>query len=161
MLQVSRGILAAIAACAVACRPSSTELTDEQRAAIADTVEQVMARLANAGRARDADGIRAGYAEHVVAVVNGVLIEDIDAHFELTRQLLSSLRAVEGSYENVHIEVVAPDVAVVTRNDDANWTDTTGVEGEFHSAWTGVFRRINGEWKITYSYESFLLPESM
>ncbi len=40
--------MAAIASCAVACQPASTELTEGQRAAIRNTVEQRMAEMANA-----------------------------------------------------------------------------------------------------------------
>jgi hypothetical protein len=35
----------------VACQPATTEMTDEQRAAIRDTVEQIMDGLVDAGRA--------------------------------------------------------------------------------------------------------------
>ena len=152
-------VMAAIATCAVACQPASTELTDGQRAAIKDTVEQVMVELADAGRALDFDRIRAGYSEGPISVTNGVIIEDFDARFELTRDFFESLRTLDGSYRNVHLEVLASDAVVVTRNDDILWTDTTGTEGEFHTAWTGVFRRIDGEWKIIYSHESWPLPE--
>ncbi len=152
-------IMAAIAACAVACQPASTELTDGQRAAIKDTVEQLMAELADAGRARDFDRIRAAYSENPVSVTNGVIIEDFDARFELTRGFFESLRTLDGSSRNVHLEVLAPDAVVVTQNDDIFWADTTGTEGEVHTAWTGVFRRIDGEWKIIYSHESWPLPE--
>ncbi len=67
---------------------------------------------------------------------------------------LGSLHAIDGSYDNLHLEVFAPDAVVVTRNDHLSWTDTTGTTGEWHSAWTGVFRRIDDEWKIVYAHES-------
>ena len=86
-------------------------------------------------------------------------LEDFDARFELTRQFLGSLRTADGSYRNVHMEVLAPDAVVVTRYDDLTWTDTTGTEGEYHSAGTWVLRRIDGEWKIIYGHESLPLPE--
>ncbi len=152
-------IMAAIAACAVACQPASTELTEGQRAAIEDTIEQLMAEIADAGRARDFDRIRAAYSENPVSVTNGVIIEDFDAHFELARPFFESLRTLDGSSRNVHLEVLAPDAVVVTQNDDIFWADTTGTEGEIHTASTVVFRRIDGEWKIIYSHESWPLPE--
>ena len=154
-------VMAAIAMCAVACQPASTELTEGQRAAIKDTVEQRMDEMANAGRALDADRIRAVYAESPVSVINGVIIEDFDARFELTRQFLGSLRTLEGRIRNVHLEVLASDAVVVTRNDDISWTDTTGTEVVLHTAWTGVFRRIDGEWRVIYSHESWPPPEQM
>ena len=152
-------VMAAIAMCAVACQPASTELTEGQRAAIKDTVEQRMDEMANAGRALDADRIRAVYAESPVSVINGVITEDFDARFELTRQFLGSLRTLEGRIRNVHLEVLASDAVVVTRNDDISWTDTTGTEVVLHTAWTGVFRRIDGEWRVIYSHESWPPPE--
>jgi ketosteroid isomerase-like protein len=151
--------MVAIATCAIACQPTSTELTEGQRTAIKVTIELRMAEMANAGRALDADRIRAVYAESPVSVFNGVIIEDFDARFELTRQFLGSLRSLEGSFRNVHLEVLASDAVVVTRNDDLSWTDTTGTEGELHTAWTGVFRRIDDEWRVIYSHESWPLPE--
>ncbi len=151
--------MAAIATCAVACQPALTELTDGQRAAIKDTIEQRMAEMANAGRALDADRIRAVYAESPVSVINGVIIEDFNARFELTRQFLGSLLTLEGSIRNVHLDVLASDAVVVTRNDDISWTDTTGTEMVLHTAWTGVFRRIDGEWRVIYSHESWPSPE--
>jgi ketosteroid isomerase-like protein len=152
-------VIAAIATCAVACQPASTELTEGQRAAIKDTIEQVMSEIADAARALDADRIRAVYAESPVSVINGVIIEDFDARFELTRQFLRSLRSLEGSFRNVHLEVLASDAVVVTRNDDLSWIDTTGTAGELHTAWTGVFRRIDGEWRVIFSHESWPAPE--
>ncbi len=58
-----------------------------------------------------------------------MMIEDFDVHFELAMRFFESLRTLGGSYRNVHLEVLAPDAVVVTRNDDIFWTDTTGTEG--------------------------------
>jgi ketosteroid isomerase-like protein len=138
----------------VACQPPTTEMTAEQRAAIRDTVEQIMAQLVEAARALDGVPVRAAYAQNPVSVINGIIIEDFDARFEMTKQFLGSLRALDGSYDNLYMEVLAPDAVVATRNDHLNWTDTSGTTGEWHSAWTGVFRRIDGEWKIVYAHES-------
>ena len=150
--------VATIALCLLACKPASTELTDEQRAAIRDTVEQVWVGMMDAARALDADRIHAAYADNHVRAENGVIIEDFDSGFAATRQWLPSLRTLEAAYKNVHFEVLGPDAVVTTMNHDLSWTDSGGTEGEWHSAWTGVFRRIDGEWKIIYSHESLPLP---
>jgi ketosteroid isomerase-like protein len=159
MSRLSGVTVAALAMFALACQPVSLELTNEQKGEIGEEVEQVWAGLVTAAEALNPDPIRAAYAENPVVVLNGVIIEDFDARFELTRQFLGSLRILEGSYKNVHMEVLAPDAVVVTRNDDLAWTDTTGAEGEWHSAWTGVLRRIDGQWKIIYAHESVAIPE--
>ncbi len=154
-----RMVLSLIVLAAVACQPATKVLTEGQRAAIRDTVEQVMDELVAAGRALDAERVRAGYAEDPVVALNGVVIDDFDARFEMTKQFFGALRAAEGYYDNLHVEVLAPDAVVVTRNDHLSWTDTSGMTGQWHSAWTGVFRRMDGEWKIVYAHES-TLPES-
>lgn len=41
-------------------------------------------------------------------------------------------------------------------NHHLRWTDTTGIAGEWNSAWTAVFRLVQGRWKIVYSHESVL-----
>jgi len=72
---------------------------------------------------------------------------------------LGSLRHLDANYDNVHLEVVAPDAAIATMNHHLRWTDTAGSDGEWHSAWTALFRRIDGNWKIAYSHESIPVPE--
>lgn len=145
----------------MACQSATIELSNEQRGAIRDSVEQVWEGMMTGARQLDAARIRAAYASKPIVALNGGIIDDFDARFELTTQWLESLRLLEAAYDNVHFEVLAPDVVVTTMNHHLNWTDTTGAQGEWHSAWTGVFRRIGREWKIVYSHESLPLPEAM
>ena len=160
MRRRASSVIATVALCVMACEPAAIELSSEQRAAISDSVEQAWAGMMTAARQLDAARMRAGYAEHPVVAVNGIIIDDFDERFDGTRQWLGSLRVLEATYDNVHVEVLAPDVVVATMNHHLTWSDTTGAPGEWHSAWTGVFRRIGGEWRIIYSHESLPLPVS-
>ena len=134
---------------------AATEVTEAERAAIASAVERAWADMMAGARALDPARIRAGYVDRPIVVINGLIIDDFDrSQFEETRRWIGSLRQFEGSYDHVHLEVLSPASAVATMNHHLKWTDTTGIAGEWNSAWTAVFRRIEGRWKIVHSHES-------
>lgn len=147
---------AAIVLQAMACSPPVT--SPAQRKAIGQAVEQVWAEMIAGARALDPTRIRSAYIARPTAAINGVIIEDFDARFEETKHWLGSLRRLDAAYENVHLEVLAPDAVIATMNHHLTWTDTNSVDGEWHSAWTALFRRLDGEWKIAYSHESETRP---
>ena len=130
------------------------DLTDAQRVEIGRSVEQAWSEMMAGARALDAARIRARYAEKPTQVVNGVIVEDFNNQFEGTRRWLESLRQLDATYDHVHLEVLAPAAAVATMNHHLSWSDTTGATGQWHSAWTAVFRIIEGQWKIVHSHES-------
>jgi ketosteroid isomerase-like protein len=131
-----------------------SDLTEPQRAAIGHSVEQAWSEMMAGARALDPARIRARYSEKPIQVVNGVIVENFDSQFERTRRWLGSLRQLDATYDNVHLEVLSPSAALATMNHHLSWTDTVGAKGEWHSAWTAVFRRNEGQWKVVYSHES-------
>jgi ketosteroid isomerase-like protein len=150
--------VAAIVLCACQGRGREAVTTGEQAAA-AKAVESVWAGMMVAGRALDPDGIRAAYVARPVVAINGRIIEDFDRdQFDEVRRWFRSLRRFEASYDHVHLEVLSPATTVATMNHHLRWTDSAGTSGEWNSAWTAVFRRVNGQWKIAYSHESTLPP---
>lgn len=133
------------------------EVTDVERAAIAGAVEQAWTDMMAAARALDPARIRAGYVDSPIVVINGLIIDDFDrSQFEETRRWIGSLRRFDATYDHVHLEVLSPAAVVTTMNHHLRWTDATGIAGEWNSAWTAVFRLVQGRWKIVYSHESVL-----
>jgi ketosteroid isomerase-like protein len=129
--------------------------TAGERLAIARSVESVWAGMMAAARALNPDGIRAAYVDEPVVAINGRIIEHFDRdQFDGVRQWLRSLQRFDATYDHVHLEVLGPETVVTTMNHHLRWTDSVGVSGEWTSAWTAVFRRIDGRWKIAYSHES-------
>ncbi len=136
---------------------AAEEVTDVERAAIAIAVEQAWADMMAGARALDPARIRAGYVDSPIVVINGLIIDDFDrSQFEETRRWIGSLRRFDATYDHVHLEVLSPAAVVATMNHHLRWTDTTETVGEWNSAWTAVFRRVQGRWKIVYSHESVL-----
>ena len=140
---------------------AAVTVTEKERAAIAKSVEATWADMMTAAKRLNPDQIRASYVDRPVVAVNGLIIEDFDRdQFDGTRQWFRSLRRFDGSYAHVHLEVLDRRTAVATMNHHLTWTDTAGTPGEWNSAWTAVFRLIDGRWKIAYSHESTPRPES-
>jgi ketosteroid isomerase-like protein len=131
-------------------------ITDDQRATIVGSLEQTWANMMAAARALDPAGVRAGYEDRPTVAINGLIVEDFNRRFEETERWLGSLRQLDASYDNVHLEVLGPTAAVATMNHHLRWIDTSGTTGEWNSAWTAVFRQSDGRWKIVYSHESVL-----
>jgi hypothetical protein len=117
-------------------------------------VEELLAGMLAGARGRDPARIRAAYAPRPTVAINGVILADFDARFAATEGWLVSLRSLDATYDNIHLDVLASDAAVATMNHHLRWLDATGALGEWHSAWTAVFQRHGGAWRIIYAHES-------
>ena len=131
------------------------EVKEAERAAIVSAVEEVWSEMMVGARALNPERIRAAYVSAPIVAINGLIIDNFDRdQFDETRRWFSSLRQFDARYDHVHVEVLSTASAVATMNHYLKWTDTTGTVGRWNSAWTAVFRRIEGRWKIVYSHES-------
>jgi hypothetical protein len=138
---------------------AAEEMTDSEREVIAHAVEQAVAEMMAGARALDPERIRAGYVDSPIVVINGRIIDNFDRdQFDETRRWLRSLRQFDASYDHAHFKVLNRTAAVATMYHSLKWTDATGAAGAWNSAWTAVFQRIEGHWKIVYSHESSPLP---
>lgn len=153
-------VLLAAALVLCACHGRDPEaVTAGERAATAKAVESVWGGMMAAGRALNPDGIRAAYMDQPVVAINGRIIENFDRdQFDEVRRWFRSLRRFDASYDHVYLEVLGPGTVVATMNHHLRWTDSTGTSSEWNSAWTAVFRRIDGRWKIAYAHESTPAP---
>jgi uncharacterized protein (TIGR02246 family) len=144
-----------------ACQSGSTRvITEIDSTEVANAIEAVWRNMIAGAQTLNPDRIRASYVEQPVVVINGRIIDDFDRdQFVATRRWLRSLRQFEGTYDRVRLQVLSADAAVATMNHHLRWTDTLGTSGQWNSAWTAVFRQVDGRWKITYSHESTDQPE--
>ena len=62
----------------VACQPATTEFTEEQRAAVAQTVEQLADAFLEDFRTLDFDGAVAPWGSEIIWAENGVLASNSD-----------------------------------------------------------------------------------
>lgn len=152
-------LLALTCATASGACHSRPAVTEADSAAISSAVEATWREMMAGARALDPERIRAGYAERPVVAINGRIVEDFDRdQFNETRQWVRSLRHFDASYDHVHVQVLSRDAAVATMMHHLKWTDSSGAQSEWNSAWTAVFREEHGRWRVAYAHESTAEP---
>ena len=156
-----RVILATLAVTILAaCQPQTAELTEEQKAAIADTVIQVRAELVEVNERLDADAFLSFFADYVV-VAKELNVMDYDA-------FAAEIREDFGTYDHYVIEeelikasVLSEDAVAVT--DRSMWY-LIATSGD--TIWTApatftlVFVRRNEQWKIVNLHAAWVDPNS-
>jgi len=140
----------------VACQPAAVELTEEQTAAIADTVRQQADAFFDAFRVLDSDRAMAPFGSDLVWAENAVLGADRDSMVTAWRGIFAAMRQVtSGDWGEVHIKVLGPDAAVFSGTFDWAGVDTTGAPVGAAGVWTTVWVRTAEGWKVTHGHESF------
>ena len=151
-MRMSIMALAAVAGL-LACQPTG-ELTEEQKAAISQAIEQRVSEYRAAVQALDLEAMLAFFAEteETVHAADGELIAGHDALAAFYRERLPGFAAIqEIEFRNLHTQVLAADAASCTF--EFQWTAETA-EGELlnsRGSWNFVFRQMDDEWKIVPS----------
>jgi uncharacterized protein (TIGR02246 family) len=148
----------------VACQPATPELTDEQRAAIADTVNAIHAEAWDVWRAADLDrGMEIFHdSPDLLFALEGQLIHGFASIRDAFAPTFEGVASQAITIEESQSMVLAPDVVCVTERGTFASTDTAGVTGpEATFALTVVYVRRSGAWKAMLGHESFPTPESM
>ena len=158
-----RAIVAAFALTVLAaCQPVTTELTEEQKAAIADTVSAVNAEFWSALEAAEFDrGMSYVYnSPEAVWGYAGVVDFGWDAIYARYSPMFETMASQTLTFTESRATVLTPDVVCINQIGSAIPTDTAGVVGpEENFAVLTVWVRRDGEWKVQFGHESVLIPE--
>jgi uncharacterized protein (TIGR02246 family) len=145
-----------------ACQPATTELTEEQKAAIVDEITRLCDESLNSIRQLDQAGWLAYFrdSEDVTYAEGGEVFRGRSALAEHLRTVWAPFAGFEGDWGELNIQVLAPTVAVVTSRFDFTGVDTAGNETQFYGTWTGVWVEQDGEWKMVNAAETFPAAEA-
>lgn len=138
-----------------ACQPTSSAITDEQRAAVSDTVMQIVSTIAEAGSTVDFDLFLSLFDTNPVWAESGV-VGGWDSTRTAWREVWDSFAEVDPVLGPPQIKVLAADAAVMTQPFEWSVTDVEGTDMVFAGAWTLVVARTAEGWKIVYGHESWL-----
>jgi uncharacterized protein (TIGR02246 family) len=140
-----------------ACQPAGTDLTEQERAVIADSVEQLAIRLLESYDALDADRFLSFYSDDMRWGARGDFQSraDFDAG---VRGWLASLSGSVNVWDERVVRVLGPDAAVLEARCHEIEVDTAGVSLEDSYAMTLVWARIDGEWKVVHAHSSHPRP---
>jgi uncharacterized protein (TIGR02246 family) len=142
---------------AAACKGAAPTLTEQQTAAIADTVRQAADAYMRDIRALDFERVNGAYSADLVWAENGVLAVNRDSLTTAWRQVFATWRTVtRGEWKDIRVRVLGPDAAVITAGFDLAAQDTAGAPIGTRGVWTAVYVRTDAGWKIAYAHESYV-----
>ena len=161
-----------LALCAVAllaaCHPSNRQqLSDAQRAAIADTVKHTLIAACDLTSKGDVVArLMSLYPD------SGPVISANAGHVTTTRAALETsirqfwqnvgqnMRDPKWEWGEMHVEVLSPDAAAVTATYRIPHLTPRGMPHVVGGAWTAVFERRGGRWVIVQEHLSDVPPSS-
>lgn len=154
-------ILLATAGIATACTPGSTrQLTDGDRRIIADSIRKIVVATYDLQRPGAVDRMMALYptSDPVYSTSSGQVST---TRAELQRQIEtfwkyvgSNMRDPRWEWTSMHIDVVAPDAAVVTASYRVPHLTPRNNPHVIAGAWTAVFVNRGGRWVVIQEHLS-------
>jgi uncharacterized protein (TIGR02246 family) len=137
-----------------ACQPTSVDLTEDQRLALVDTILQVQIDLVAAAEAVDAEAVLSFFAPDVGLVMDGRVVGYASLS-QLLRQSYGQMGRQTVEWHPAEVSVLSPDAVALTLG---GVVTVIGMEGDTVSsgpvAWTEVFVRRNGGWKLLHAHQS-------
>lgn len=140
-----------------ACQPAATELTDEMKSEIAQELTQVYAESLEPINQLDQEGWLSFYqdSEDLTFAANGTFFKSYSAFADTLSAHWAELASGDLDWGNLNIQVLAPNVAVVTTAFDYTGTDNAGAVMSVSGTWTAVWVKEAGSWKMVNVAETF------
>ena len=130
-----------------------SDLNQTQSTAIEEAVKQSAwqhLRAESAAAALDC------YVPDALVASDGSLYSSFEQFAKDARQFYDTLGQVDlAVWDEMHVQVVASDVAVLTATVRWSSTDTVGVRTDLKGVWTAVYVERGGRWRICTRHESF------
>ena len=92
--------------------------------------------------------------EHGALAQNGRLFLTREAALETTKQGFQGLRKVDYRFEQQHVTLLSPTIALAVGEGDSTVLLQDGRSLEAHFVQSVVFVLTNGEWKVFHSHRS-------
>jgi len=143
---------------AVACQPTTMELTEERRAAVVEELTQVFSDYAEVVRQLDQDALMGFFhqSDDIAWAVNGTITRSWTEISEAARRNWSAFANTESfAWGELHVQVLASNIAVVTTTFDFAATGTTGDPIAATGTFSTVWLHTDGGWKIVNSAETY------
>jgi ketosteroid isomerase-like protein len=134
-------------------------LDEQQKTALADSIEQFVAGpFLAAFEHPNVDAIMALYVpgNSVQSVENGTILPDRDSITKVVRAFWGNPQlTARFTLGAAQVAVLSRDAAVYSGMINGATKDSAGVESPLHFAWTGVFVRTAGGWKLQAEHSSY------
>lgn len=153
-----RAILAAVGMIVVVAGVNAAGLSEAEKSRIKGEIEAEVQKIAVAAKAVDIERATASssLSPDYRAIDNGTVYASRDALLAVFREGFRRLQSQDIRVIDQDTVVLAPDVAVYTGRGTFTATDKSGTTSPVTPfAWTIVWRRESGAWKVLNLHQSF------
>jgi len=129
-------------------------MTESERNNIIASVKRAATELVQASLRGDAKSVLRCYSPTATVVEQGVISPSFEAVSTEVRAFYETNRVTENEGEEMRVEPLSNDVAVLTGRFRFSATDARGAQQRVRGAWTAVYAWRQGEWKVMVSHQS-------
>jgi ketosteroid isomerase-like protein len=151
---------------ALACSPApDRDVATSPDSALADTLRLLIEHAYDFGRADVVSGMMSLYPDtgRVISASDGYLMTTADSVragiARFWQDVGSNMRDTRWQWNDVHVDRLSDDAAVLTATWSIPHIAPTDRPHTIRGAWTAVFRRTGGEWKIIQEHLSIPPPD--
>jgi ketosteroid isomerase-like protein len=138
------------------CQRSPAPMSDAQRQAVAQDVRGLADSLVVQLSRLDAQPYLAQLASNEGYAENGAFYPTRDSLLSAVGHFTKMFTSLELAWDGEpRITVLSPDAAVLSGTFHEVAQPVSGSAMKVHGIWTGVYQRINGEWRIVQAHESW------
>ena len=153
---MKRVVLMFIASLCICSSAYSQGLTQGQKEKIASEIAAVFEKSAKTGENVDVQGLtdfvndtlKAGFIE------NGIYINSFDDVMKGQKEAFKGVKSLKYNVSNKRITVLADNAALLTASGNASLALDDGRTITAGFAWTFVYSKVNGNWKIIHTHMS-------
>jgi ketosteroid isomerase-like protein len=136
------------------CQKSTTDLTNEQRTAIAKDVNQIVTTIYESARKKDLS-IYSHFSDSTTGIFSGTIMASWEEHKQQMADFFSEQEKIISAIEIVHTDVLSSNTALVLAKSNVTATNKEGVTYNSPTTCiTYVFNKIDGRWKIVHFHDS-------
>lgn len=128
-------------------------LTPEREAALADTLLSVTEEIDAAWKGLEPGSYLAHYGDDAWFYYDGAALDRATLE-GLVREEMDRVERWSSEVVDPQVEVLGTDAGVVSFRYEGEWEDTAGEVRGIEAAFTAVFERRDGEWKVVQAHES-------
>ena len=136
------------------CQQPENTLSAYSRDAIIKEIKQTTDSIFTAANNRDANNIYNYFSDNTTGVFNGSIMPSWEDHKKQERAYFATLEELNFKLDTISIDVLSPEIAVLFGKMKMTATDTSGKNLNSALAWTYLYHKIEGRWKVVHFHTS-------
>ncbi len=141
---------------AAALTANAQRISEKKKTRILEELEVVFLDNLKTGENLNADRLSESVDDSPGAghILNGVFFSSFEPILQQTRSGMRNLKSLKYEIQNKRVTVIADDAAIVAVSGKAAAESTSGQKFTNSFAWTFVYRKTGGQWKVIHSHQS-------